>query len=332
MTTLGEMDVNSEHILLKHGQGFRMSAYLQEMSCYSGQAMVFEEASAFIHKYLMIEVTAKQIERVSHHYGEQIEQVLQQDIEKGGSVKHLDAEQPHYVMPDGHMLLTREEGWKEIKMGRIFKADDRLQISPKRTQITQSLYVAHLGNHKEFEKKMECTIDGLQKIIFISDGAKWIQQWVASMYPNHLHILDYFHAKEYLCHFAQIYFGIETDAKNKWIDEQEKLLLEDDAGKVIKNISLLPKTRKKDKEQSRKTLIQYYQSNIKRMNYKTYRQMGLLIGSGPIEAAHRHVIQQRMKRSGQRWTKSGLQQIANLRVVSKSNRWKEVEDMVSLAA
>ena len=60
--------------------------------------------------------------------------------------------------------------------------------------------------------------------------------------------------------------------------------------------------------------------------------MGLLIGSAPIEAAHRHVIQQRMKRSGQCWTKSGLQQIANLRVVSKSNRWKEVEDMVSLAA
>jgi hypothetical protein len=68
------------------------------------------------------------------------------------------------------------------------------------------------------------------------------------------------------------------------------------------------------------------------MNYKTYKQMGLLIGSGPIEAAHRNVIQQRMKRSGQRWTKEGLQQIANLRVASKSNQWDSVVNMMKMAA
>ena len=326
------MHVNRNHVLLKHNDRFRMSAYLQEMSCYAGQAMVFEEASQFIGKYLLIDLNAKQIERVSHHYGEQIEQVLEEKIEKLAVVKHNDADEPHYVMPDGHMLLTREEGWKEIKMGRIFKANDRIQVSAKRTQITESLYVAHLGDHKGFEKKMEHIIDGLPKTIFISDGAKWIQQWEESMYPNSLHILDYFHVKEHLCHFAQLYFAEDTDAKNRWIDQQESLLLNEDASKVIKNISLLPKTRKKEIEKKRKILIQYYQSNLKRMNYKTYKQMGLLIGSGPIEAAHRHVIQQRMKRSGQRWTKSGLQQIANLRVVSKSNQWNQVLDMINLAA
>lgn len=326
------MEVATEHVLMNHNPRFRMSAYLQEMSCYAGQSMVFWEASEFILKYMMVEVTDKQIERVSHFYGSQLEEALQQKIEKGESMKHPIDNQPYYVMPDGSMLLTREEGWKEIKLGRIFKANDRVEISPKRTCITQSLYVSHLGGHQEFEEKMGYVIDGIEQKIFISDGAKWIQQWVESMYPESLHILDYYHAKEHLCGFAEIYFGENKKAKNSWIDEQERLLLHEDTSLVMKNISDLPKTGKRDTERKRKEWMQYYQYNIKRMNYKTYKQMGLLIGSGPIEAAHRHVIQQRMKRSGQRWTKDGVQQIANLRVASKSNQWESVIDMMKMAA
>lgn len=329
---MGEMKVNENHVLMNHNPHFRMSAYLQEMSCYAGQAMVFLEASEFMHKYMMVEVTDKQIERVSHFYGNQLEETLQQKIEKGESMKHTIDNQPYYVMPDGHMLLTREEGWKEIKLGRIFKASDRVEINRHRTSITHSLYVSHLGGHKEFEEKMEYVIDGLRQKIFISDGAQWIQQWIASKYPESLHILDYFHAKEHLCDFAEMYFGSDTKTKDTWIEEQEILLKQDEAQKVIKNISSLPKTGKKGVTRKRKSLIQYYQSNLKRMNYKTYKQMGLLIGSGPIEAANRHVIQQRMKRSGQRWTKAGLQQIANLRVATKSNQWETVVNMIKLAA
>lgn len=43
-----------------------------------------------------------------------------------------------------------------------------------------------------------------------------------------------------------------------------------------------------------------------------------LIGSGAIEAAHRNVIQKRLKLSGQRWTIKGAQQITNLRTYKKS--------------
>ena len=75
-------------------------------------------------------------------------------------------------------------------------------------------------------------------------------------------------------------------------------------------------------------LIKYYQANSKRMQYKTYREKGWLIGSGPIEAAHRHVIQQRMKLSGQRWTLKGAQQLANLRMASKSNQWHKVYNAI----
>jgi hypothetical protein len=67
-------------------------------------------------------------------------------------------------------------------------------------------------------------------------------------------------------------------------------------------------------------LENYYDNNRKRMKYKTFKEQGLLIGSGAIESAHRDMLQQRLKLSGQRWTKKGLQQIANLRILYKSNK------------
>ncbi len=68
------------------------------------------------------------------------------------------------------------------------------------------------------------------------------------------------------------------------------------------------------------------------MLYKTYKDKGLLIGSGPIEAAHRNVIQQRLKLSGQKWSIKGAQAIANLRCYQKSCAWNIIDDLIKLAA
>jgi hypothetical protein len=67
------------------------------------------------------------------------------------------------------------------------------------------------------------------------------------------------------------------------------------------------------------------------IQYKTYRDAGLLIGSGPVEAAHRSVIQQRMKLSGQKWSIKGAQAIANLRCYKYSGAWNMIENVVKVA-
>ena len=77
-------------------------------------------------------------------------------------------------------------------------------------------------------------------------------------------------------------------------------------------------------------LLTYYENNKGRMRHKTYKEKGLLIGSVPIEAAHRNVIQQRLKLSGQRWTIKGAQQIANLRA-KKSEQWEKIQKLANLS-
>ena len=63
------------------------------------------------------------------------------------------------------------------------------------------------------------------------------------------------------------------------------------------------------------------------MQYHIFKEKGLIIGSGAIESAHKDVLQKRLKLSGQRWTKKGLQQIAQLRAAYKSGKWDYVKDL-----
>ena len=327
---LGEIEVPNEHTLLNSGGVYQISALLQSQMCYVGQQHVFTDASETFYKLLGIEVNAKQIERVCHHYGEKLEEDIQKSIRTEMNEEHYTDDKSYYVMLDGGMVLTREEKWKEMKLGRIFEENQNITISKGRGFIGSSTYIAHLGGHKDFLAKVEAHVDKMGNAIFIADGAKWIWKWVEAMYPESTQVLDFFHAKEHLCQWAGLAFKEEKQKQN-WIHEQCMWLMNNKIERVIENISHI-KIYTKKARQCKRSLIEYYTENKERMRYKTYREKGLLIGSGPIEAAHRHVIQQRMKLSGQRWTKKGVQQIANLRVANKSNQWHKVVELTSLAA
>lgn len=85
-------------------------------------------------------------------------------------------------------------------------------------------------------------------------------------------------------------------------------------------------------EKARADVVRYYENNQSRMHYKHYLQQGYLIGSGAIESAHRNVVQQRLKLSGQRWSIKGAQQIVNLRACKKSNQSNFVTQLIKSAA
>lgn len=299
-----------------------MSPYLQELVVFTGQNCVFEDGSRQLSRLAKVEVTAKQIERLTHTYGQLLEAQQQEEKPAGCRQQAL-----HYCMMDGGMILTREDGWKELKLGRVFPAKAHMSESEKRNFIKESYYVGHLGGHHPFLRKLEKQTDPLDNMVWICDGAKWIWNWIESSYPGSTQVLDYFHCSEKLHAFAKEAIK-DGKQRSEWVNEQESLLLNGQVSLVITNIGLTPCKGKA--RQLQRTLLTYYENNLTRMNYKKYREQGLLIGSGPMEAAHRHVIQCRMKLSGQRWSIQGAQQVVNLRVANKSNRWDQVLKLINL--
>jgi hypothetical protein len=308
---------------------FRMTSYLQEQVSYLGQKETFEEGSETLKRLTGVEVSNMQIQRVSEYYGQCIEEAAEELLKNVPLPEQApeDTSKITYGMVDGSMVFTKEEGWKEIKLGRVFNADENVPVTEDRHWIKESKYCAYLGGFEQFLERFELLLlSNVAVLVFIADGAKWFWDWVSVYYPKAIQILDYFHCKEYLCQYARLVFT-DVGQKAKWIKLQEELLFEDQVEKVIANIkSFIELTG--DALNYQQKIITYYENNKTRMLYGTYRKKGLLIGSGPIESAHRNVIQKRLKLSGQRWSKTGAQKIANLRVAHKSNDWKKVIEMI----
>lgn len=316
---MGYIKINNNHAFSQGKNGFQISPRMQELMVYTGQMDCYESCNEVIAQFLDVTVSSSQVHRVTDTYGKEIGKTVNEHT----TLAPLKKKEVLYVEADGSMVLTREEGWKEIKLGRIFKSSDCIHADGKPGWISNSQYVAHLGNHKIFTEQMESLIDSYAhqdiEIIFITDGAVWLRNWIADAYPSSHSILDYYHACEYLHAFSKEYF--KDDKKEKqWIAKQQELLMESKVQKVIKNVQKL-----KCKKEVAKKLIEYFQANAERMDYKKYQKMGCgIIGSGAIESAHRKVIQKRMKQSGQRWSKEGAQNMLNLRVVNCNQQWEKV--------
>lgn len=325
--------MSKSHPMVQHTEHFGISPKLQELICLLGQGYVFEEGEELLAQVLKIDISAKQIQRVSEHYGQAIEVQQEQIVKEQAPVPTINLKDKNdvvYMMMDGSMVYTREDEWKEMKVGRMFAGAQCIGVQENRNQITQSLYVCHLGDHKSFFAKWEAYTKRYHHKVCIADGAKWLWNWVEDSCSNTVQILDFFHAVEKIGHFAAAQYSDQNERK-KWLELQKQRLLNDEVATVI---STLENTMhvSKEAEKSCNDAIRYYQNNKCRMLYKTCLSKGYLIGSGAIESAHRNVVQQRLKLSGQRWSIKGAQQIVNLRAYRKSNLWPEVVSLIKNAA
>jgi len=330
-TCLGRIEVNKKHPIGQVKGPFGISEKLQEIICSVGQSSVFEDGEEMVKEMMGVDISAKQIQRVSEYYGAQIENQIETNNPK--VIPELQVKGKHdpmYLMLDGSMVYTRDDGWKEMKLSRMFYGSQNVQIQQDRSQIASSVYVSHLGNNVDFFYKLERYLIPYKNKVVIADGAKWIWNWVEDNYPGAVQILDFYHALEKLGQFSSHQFK-QTEQRSQWMEEQKQRLLENEVDKVVEVIiSLKPKNA--EAKRAKEDVVRYYRDHEDRMQYKTYRLAGLLIGSGPIESAHRNVIQQRLKLSGQRWSIVGAQRIANLRTMKKSANWSAVIDLITNAA
>ena len=211
-------------------------------------------------------------------------------------------------------MLQMEQGWQETKVGRVFKAEMVEKSDPLKWEIGVSEYVANRGHCSEFIDKFEQLLppeSGCKKV-FITDGAVWIGNWLSDSYPDSTHILDFFHVCEKIALASKA-----SEDSEKWLKKQKERLLNGKHKKVCKAIE---KLEKYDAD-SKVGLLSYMKNNAYRMKYDEYRQKGIMISSGPIESAHRTVLQVRMKRSGQHWSENGCDNMIKLRVAYRSKKF-----------
>lgn len=321
-TRYGQIHIANSQSFSRHPNGFGISPFLQEKLVFLGQLEVYDQAAQIAKTLLGLSIASSQIYRLTNHYGAAIEADLDQpspsDQPPAGIV---------YVQADGAMLLT-DDGYKENKLARIFKATALKQspVEDRGGHIESSLYTAHLGGVTAFTAKFRPHVDGYQSLdkdlVFISDGAIWLRQIMTTHYPAATLILDFYHLMSYIGQVGVAAYQ-SPKSQSEWIEAQRNLLLASKLDEVLTHIKALG-----IQADLRDSVCNYLEANRDRVDYASYQKRGLLIGSGAIESAHRTVVQKRLKRSGQRWSLAGAQHVLNLRTCFMSERWELVRKQI----
>ena len=168
-----------------------------------------------------------------------------------------------------------------------------------------------------------------KKYVVLMDGQDSLWKAAAKHFRperfEYCEVLDLLHASGYIWEATHIFY---TSGSNKAKSYARKLMnrvLNSDVEGVIKTL----KRKGKDaqlchtKENRLREICGYLTNNTKRMDYRYYLERGYPIASGVIEGACRCVVNDRMERSGMRWSMDGAQAMLNLRSIKLSGLWDQ---------
>ena len=140
-------------------------------------------------------------------------------------------------------------------------------------------------------------------------------------------VLDILHAMSYVWKAAALFCDDEAERKSFTRARLLRILRGEVSG-VVRGLRQMGTVRKL-KGEALKSLNQicgYLEKNACRMRYDEYLRRGYPIASGVIEGACRHLVKDRMERSGMRWTLEGARSMLNVRAAFQSDYWRTFLD------
>jgi hypothetical protein len=168
--------------------------------------------------------------------------------------------------------------------------------------------------------------DGSKPVVSIMDGQESLWNGLHEYFPdvNIIEILDLLHVCLYVWNAAHLFYEKKSHAASRFAKQTLLRLLRGEVEGVIRGLrwkgthKKLSKKRRKELER----ICGYFENNRHRMAYHEYLQAGYPIASGVIEGACRHVVKDRMERSGMRWILDGAQAMLGLRCIHLSGSWE----------
>jgi hypothetical protein len=173
------------------------------------------------------------------------------------------------------------------------------------------------GENGERKKPVVCVMDG--------ERALW------KMLMRHLCrivcILDIFHVLERIWQAAHCFHPEGSDAAREFVNQRLKRILEGDVGRVIGGLKQMATKQNLGGAQLKQlqSAIGYLHNNRRFMHYEQYLAAGYPIGSGVAEGACRHLVKDRMERTGMRWVVPSAQAMLELRAIHAGDQWQEFQ-------
>jgi hypothetical protein len=319
--------------------GLESSPGVRRMEAMVGAEMPFVPACEPMKVLAGLEVPAKAIERAAEAIGAEIARRDQQEIDRAKQlVLPIVTKQTipkMYVLMDGVQIpvvasetegrTSRTEGQRartrECKLGAVFTQttvdkDDRPIRDPDSTTYVGAVETADAFGYRIYTEAFRRGWEWATIKIVIADGAVWIWNLADQHFPGAIQIVDLYHARQHLGDLAALLYPHDAAAKRRWMMPMQDLL---DHGRIELLVEWLREIAVEQTDANpglaKEVLIEaeYFATNTNRMRYPTFREQGLFVGSGVIEAGCKSITGVRLKQSGMFWTVRGANAIIALR-------------------
>lgn len=315
-------------------EGERYTKTVQKHCCRLAAEVSFASTSEQLHEMLGVDLASETVRTLVEGHGQAMARFQATDTASEQAFREAKGEVEFTI--DAGKVNTREEGWKDLKIGVISKRDagkpTALDAWEKQRLPAAAIVLAFalIAPAKEFRKNWRSRlrrlgVTCLATVHVLADGASWIWKAVGRVLTGCRETLDFYHACQHLHQGAERIHGDDASATLAAYHRGRSLLLGQGWAGVCQWIGeLLNVAEVAERERRRQAtnrLIVYFANHVKRLNYAQCLREGRAIGSGQVEGEAK-TLGLRLKRRGARWKRRNVQPMASLVCVRHTCQWE----------
>ena len=173
--------------------------------------------------------------------------------------------------------------------------------------------------------------DTTKTVQIVLDGAKSLKGSLKPLFPKAIFTLDVCHVVEKLWVLGRHYHKEGSTALAAWVEELKELVYGGNTKTLLKHLRRLrsevptrgPGT--KGRRRALTKLIGYVQPRQRMMRYAHWMDQDLVIATGQVEGAVRHLVKERLDCSGMRWVRGKAEAVLHLRCIELNGDWEKFE-------
>lgn len=296
----------------------------------AAQLASFEEARDTLEEDYHVHLAKETVRDVAEGAGQH---VLRQEDELRHRIQALEAPLPEStqtpakacVFADGTTVHTEGE-WHEIRVatavtedaqGRQMARQSRARFLPVDEVAWVLLLMAREIGYANAPLRA-----------FIADGSHWLWRVAEQYFGSAVQILDWYHLAEHVHKAANIVHGDATAEATQWSKQLKDELAQGHGTAALELVhAQLAKVRSPTKREALEELQTYLENNLSRIDYPRYRELGLPIGSGQVEAQCKTLVGARCKQAGMRnWTYAGAEGVLRMRAAKHDRSFNALWD------
>jgi hypothetical protein len=319
---------------------------LTAMLARAGATVPFAKARDLIADLADVQVTAKRVERCAEATGQKVADAVEAETDailarRVVPLPPNPAPDKLYIAIDGTGVPMRPaettgragkypDGRARTREAKLACLFTQTTLDPEGRPVRDPDSTSYLATFEPAARFGRLTLaesrrrgaDHIRQLVVLGDGAPWIWNQATTLWPEATQIVDLYHAREHVHEIAGLLAETLGDELDTWVAER---LAELDAGNIKALIAAARKPLPRDgKCVALDKALPYFENNTHRMQYAHFRNLGMFVGSGVVEAGCKAIIGQRLKLSGMRWSVPGATSIIALRCAEGSGRWDHI--------